>query len=50
MFYDEMKSFLDALKSRSKTDIPVREGMASLKVALAALESMETGQVIKIES
>lgn len=48
MFYDEMKSFLDALREHKETMIPVREGMASLKIALAAKESMETGQVVKL--
>ena len=49
MFYDEMKSFLDALKTHSKTDIPVREGLASLKIAMAALKSIETGEIVKLK-
>ena len=48
MFYDEMKSFLESLKNHTKTRIPVKEGVASLKIALAAKESIETGKIINI--
>ena len=49
MFYDEMKSFLDSLREKKSTTIPVREGVASLKIALAVKESMETGEIVKLQ-
>ena len=49
MFYDEMKAFLDSLREKKATTIPVREGVASLKIALAVKESMETGEIVRLQ-
>lgn len=49
MFMEEMRCFLHAIDGeQSGEQIPIEEGIKSLRVALAAKESMETGKVIKL--
>lgn len=48
MFLDEMRHFLDCLHGKSKPLISLRDGAQSLKMALAALESLDTGRVMEL--
>jgi len=48
MFLDEMRHFLDCLRGKSKPLVSLRDGAQSLRMALAALESLETGRVVEI--
>jgi predicted dehydrogenase len=50
LFLDELRHFLACLKREVFPLIPVSEGAKSLKMALAAKESMATGQVIETRS
>ena len=48
MFLDEMRHFLDCLYGKSKPLVSLHDGAQSLQMALAALESLETGRVIEL--
>jgi predicted dehydrogenase len=48
MFVAEMEHFLACLEGRETPEVDVGEGWKSLKLALAAWESAETGQVIDL--
>lgn len=50
LFLAEIKEFIDAVKEHRQTAIPIAEGIISLKIALAAQESLKTGRVIEFES
>lgn len=43
MFVKELKLFLHAVKTRQKPDLDLAEGLKSLRIALAAKRSLETG-------
>lgn len=48
MFMDEMKHFLECVRNRKETMIPIAEGAKSLEIALAAKKSSSTGKVINL--
>lgn len=48
LFIDEMKHFLNCLAGKETPVVGLREGMDSLKIALAAKRSLETGQVVEL--
>ena len=50
MFEEELALFLDCVKERRDSFLPAKEGVKSLKVALAIQKSLETGEIIKIEN
>jgi len=45
----EIKAFYDCLTRDIAVPVPGTEGLASLQLALAAIESAETGRAVKIE-
>ena len=47
-YYRELKHFLDCLQSGDDFLVAPRDGLAALKVALAATESVRTGRVVDI--
>lgn len=49
LFHEEVKEFFEALKSKRNTKIPLEEGMASLVIAEAILESIKKKEVVKID-
>jgi predicted dehydrogenase len=46
LFIAELKDFFDAIEKRTEPKISIEDGIASLKMALAIKESMETGERI----
>ena len=48
MFIDEMKHFLACIEGKEKSLISLRDGAQSLRMALAAKESMASGTVIEL--
>src|SRR5208282_495185 len=48
LFLHEVQHFLDCVRSRSKPVVDLEEGMWSLKLALAAKESIVTGRVVEL--
>jgi predicted dehydrogenase len=48
LFLDETKHFLECVRTRSKPVVDLHEGMWSLRLALAAKESIATGRVIEL--
>jgi predicted dehydrogenase len=50
LFLDEMKHFLACIEGRERSLVTVRDGMQSLRMALAARESMTTGRVVELTS
>jgi len=48
LFIHEMQHFLDCVKTRSKPVVDLGEGMWSLRLALAAKESIATGGVVEL--
>ncbi len=48
MFVDEMEHFLDCVEGRATPEVDIGEGSKSLRLALAARESADTGQVIEL--
>ena len=49
-FLDELRHFLDCVQTRRKPAVDLVDGIASLRMALAAKASMATGRVIELES
>lgn len=47
-FIDLLKHFLDAIEGKTKPLIDLRDGAKSLRMALAALKSMETGEAVSL--
>jgi predicted dehydrogenase len=47
-FLDELKHFLACLQGEQTPIVAVRDGAQSLRIALAAKESLATGQVVKL--
>ena len=47
LFLDEMKNFLAFVNGEENAAVSLKEGVVSLRVALAAKESMTTGKVFK---
>lgn len=48
MFLDELESFLAGAAGRPWRAVPVREAAQSLRIALAARESLRSGQVVEL--
>jgi predicted dehydrogenase len=48
LFLDEMRHFLDCVRDGAKPLVGIREGAQSLDIALAALRSVETGNLITL--
>jgi predicted dehydrogenase len=48
LFLDELKHFLACLEREEAPAVSVRDGAASLRMALAAKQSLETGQVVEL--
>jgi predicted dehydrogenase len=48
LFLSEMQHFLDCVRSRSKPEVDLADGIASLRMALAARQSMATGGVVEV--
>jgi predicted dehydrogenase len=48
MFLDEIRHFLACVRGEEQPLVPVREGAQSLRMALAARESMETGRAVQL--
>lgn len=46
MFIEELRLFLDAVKTRKQLELRISEGIESLKIALAIKESMKSGKPI----
>lgn len=49
LFLDEMNHFLECLQRKQTPLVTVREGAQSLRMALAARESLASGQVVELE-
>ncbi len=49
LFLDELKCFLDGMQGKQTPLVSLQEGIQSLRMALAAKESMATGKVVEIE-
>ena len=47
LFLDEMSYFMNCVKTCKQTIVDIHEGTKSLRIALAAMRSMETGAVIE---
>lgn len=48
MFLDEIRHFLACVRGEQQPLVPVRDGAQSLRMALAARESMETGRAVQL--
>jgi predicted dehydrogenase len=48
LFLDEASHFLECVKTRSRPIVDLADGLQSLRMALAAKESMRTGQPVKL--
>ena len=48
MFLDEVRHFLACVRGEQQPLVPVRDGAQSLRMALAARESMETGRAVQL--
>lgn len=48
LFIDELEHFLECVKTRSKPVVDLAEGIWSLKLALAAKESIASGRVVEL--
>lgn len=48
MFIEELKDFMESVNGNRKSPIPLEEGVTSLRMALAAKKSGETGQAVKL--
>jgi predicted dehydrogenase len=49
LFLDELKHFLACLRREESPAVTLRDGAASLRMALAARESLETRQVVELD-
>jgi predicted dehydrogenase len=48
LFLDELRHFFDCVRARSKPEVDLCDGIASLRMALAARESMTTGMMVEV--
>ena len=48
LFLDELRHFLECVETRAKPVVDLNDGMWSLKMALAARESITTGRVVEL--
>ena len=49
MFLDELNCFMDAMQGKQAPVVSLRDGMQSLRIALAAKDSLATGKVVELE-
>jgi predicted dehydrogenase len=49
MFLDEMRHFLDCVAGRASPVVSLRDGAVSLRMAMAALRSIETGAPVTFD-
>jgi predicted dehydrogenase len=49
LFLDELKHFLECVETRQQPMVTVQDGAESLRIALAAKESIATRQLVKLE-
>ena len=49
LFLDEMRHFLECVRTRNQPVVDLREGICSLKMALAARESLASGQIVELD-
>ena len=49
MFLDELNGFLDGMQGKPASMVSLRDGAQSLRMALAAKESLSTGKVVELE-
>jgi len=49
VFLDELRHFLDCVETRRKPVVDLRDGIWSLRMALAARASIATGGLVEIE-
>jgi predicted dehydrogenase len=49
LFLDELKHFLKCVETRQQPMVTLRDGAESLRIALAAKESIATGQLVKLD-
>jgi predicted dehydrogenase len=49
MFIDEIGHFLTCIAARSSPMVTVRDGLQSLKMALAAKQSLEMGEIVALQ-
>jgi myo-inositol 2-dehydrogenase/D-chiro-inositol 1-dehydrogenase len=47
-YRDELRSFADAIRSGATSPVPARDGFAAIRTALAAMESLRTGETIDL--
>lgn len=50
LFLDELKHFLKCVDTRQAPVVSLQDGAVSLRIALAAKESIATGQLVQVES
>jgi len=50
LFVDQMKQFLAVIEGTAEPTVGLRDGVASLEIALAARRSLETGEVVRLKS
>ncbi len=50
MFLDEVRHFLACVRGEARPLIDLREGIASLKLSLAAIESLQTQQAVELRA
>lgn len=48
LYLDELRHFLDCVANRAKPVVGLKEGVASLRIALAAKQSMESRQIVEL--
>jgi predicted dehydrogenase len=48
LFLDEMRHFLDCVAGKAQPVVPLRSGLNSLRMALAARQSIETGEIVRL--
>jgi predicted dehydrogenase len=49
LFLEEMRAYLDCLRDDKDPPIGIDDGVAALRIALAALRSGEQGRVVRVE-
>src|SRR5664280_492625 len=49
LFIDELQHFLDCAEGRAEPVVNLEDGIASLRMALGVLQSMESGQVVALD-
>ena len=46
-YYLELRGFLDAVSNGTSTPVTIEDGLAALSISLAAIQSSQTGQVVR---